>query len=177
MLTSHPTLYLLCGKIAAGKSTLARRLAARPATALISEDHWMAHLFSNELKTINDYARLSGRLRGAIGPHVIDILRQGLSVVLDFPANTVKYRNWMRSLIDGAGVPHELHWLDVPDAICKQRLLARNTGGEHPFQATEAEYELFTSYFEPPGADEGFIVIVPPSLTSRASCHLLSAMA
>jgi predicted kinase len=146
MLTSHPTLYLLCGKIAAG-TTLARRLAARPATALISEDQWMAHLFSNDLKTIDDYARLSGRLRGAIGPHVIDILRHGLSVVLDFPANTVEYRSWMRSLIDGAGVPHELHWLDVPDAICKQRLLARNTGGEHPFQATEAEYELFTSYF------------------------------
>jgi predicted kinase len=40
------TLYLLCGKIAAGKSTLARRLAARPATLLISEDHWTSNLFS-----------------------------------------------------------------------------------------------------------------------------------
>ena len=45
------TLYLLCGKIGAGKSTLARQLAARPATVLISEDHWNATLFPDELKS------------------------------------------------------------------------------------------------------------------------------
>jgi predicted kinase len=95
------TLYLLCGKIAAGKSTLARRLAARPATLLITQDHWMSTLFPTEVRTIDDFARYSARLRAAIGPHIVDILRQGLSVVLDFPANTVTYRKWMRSLICG----------------------------------------------------------------------------
>lgn len=154
------TLYLLCGKIAAGKSTLARRLAQRPATVLISEDHWMAHLFRDEVKTIDDYDRFSERLRAAIEPLVVDILRQGLSVALDFPANTVGQRRWMRSLIDASGALHELHWLDLPDATCKQRLLDRNAAGEHPFQATEEEYELFTSYFEPPGPGEGFNLVI-----------------
>jgi predicted kinase len=32
------TLYLICGKIGAGKSTLARRLAERPATLLITAE-------------------------------------------------------------------------------------------------------------------------------------------
>ena len=54
--------------------------------------------FAGDLKTIEDYGRLSARLRAAMGPHVVDILRQGLSVVLDFPANTVKNRDWMRAL-------------------------------------------------------------------------------
>src|SRR5438045_393712 len=134
------TLYLVCGKIAAGKSTLARRLAARPATLLIGQDHWMSSLFSDdELKTIDDFARLSARLRAAMGPHIVDILRQGLSVVLDFQANTVRVRGWMRSLIAEAGVAHELHVLDVPDELCKQRLRARNAGGEHPFQVSDAD--------------------------------------
>jgi predicted kinase len=155
-----PTLYLLCGKIAAGKSTLARRLAARPATLLISEDHWTSNLFSDDLKTIDDYGRFSARLRAAIGPHVVEILRRGLSVVLDFPANTVSNRKWMRSLITQANVAHELHLLDVPDTICKQRLRERNQDGAHPFQVTEAEYDLFTSYFVPPGPGEGFNVVV-----------------
>jgi predicted kinase len=132
--TQAPTLYLLCGKIAAGKSTFARRLAARPATLLISEDHWTSNLFSDDLRTIEDYGRYSARLRAAMGPHIVDILRQGLSIVLDFPANTVRNRNWMRSLITQANVAHELHLLDVPDTICKQRLGERNAGGEHPFQ-------------------------------------------
>jgi len=155
-----PTLYLLCGKIAAGKSSLARRLASRPGTLLVSEDHWTSHLFADELKTIEDYGRLSARLRAAMAPHIVDILRHGLSVVLDFPANTVRQRSWMRSLIADAGVDHELHWLDIPDAVCLERLRNRNAGGEHPFQVSDAEYIQFTSYFVAPASDEGFHVIV-----------------
>jgi predicted kinase len=155
-----PTLYLLCGKIAAGKSTLARRLAARPATLLITEDHWTSNLFADELKTIDDYGRCSARLRAAMGPHIVDILQQGLSVVLDFPANTVSNRDWMRSLIAQSSAAHELHLLDVLDAICMRRLRERNAGGEHPFQVSDAEYDLFTSHFVPPAASEGFNVVV-----------------
>jgi predicted kinase len=155
-----PTLYLLCGKIASGKSTLARHLASRPETLLITQDHWMSHLFPAEVRSIDEFARFSARLRAAMGPHVVDILGQGLSVVLDFPANTITFRKWMRSLIDAAGVAHELHWLDVPDAVCRERLRRRNASGEHAYQVSEADYDLFTSYFVPPGSDEGFNVIV-----------------
>jgi predicted kinase len=155
-----PTLYLLCGKAAAGKSTLALRLAARPATLLISEDHWTSHLYADDLKTMDDYGRYSARLRAAMGPHIIDILRQGLSIVLDFPANTVRNRNWMRSLIDQSGAAHELHVLDVPDTICRRRLRERNAGGKHPFQVSEEEYDLIASYFAPPEPGEGFNVII-----------------
>jgi predicted kinase len=157
------TLYLLCGKIAAGKSTLATSLAARPATLLISQDHWMPILFPTENRTIDDFARLSARLRAAMGPHIVDILRHGLSVVLDFPANTVSYRAWMRSLITEADVAHELHVLDLPDTICKERLRQRNESGKHPYQVSEATYDLFTSYFVPPTPDEGFNVVIHDS--------------
>ena len=155
-----PTLHLLCGKIAAGKSTLARELAARPATLLISEDHWTSTLFADDLKTIEDYAKYSARLRAAMTPHIVAILGKGLSIVLDFPANTLRQRAWMRELIDLAKVDHELHVLDTPDAICKQRLRQRNSSGEHPFQVSDAEYEQFTRHYMPPTGDEGFKVIV-----------------
>ena len=62
-----PTLYLVCGKIGSGKSTLARKLAEQPATLLISEDHWNSTLWADELKTLEDYVRLSTRLRAAKG--------------------------------------------------------------------------------------------------------------
>ena len=153
------TLYLICGKIAAGKSTLALQLAARPATLLITMDHWMSVLFPTENRTIEDFARLSARLRAAMGPHIVDILRRELSVVLDFPANTVMWRRWMRSLIVEADVAHELHVLDVPDSVCKQRLSHRNTVGEHPYQVSEEEHGLFMSYFVAPGPHEGFNIV------------------
>jgi predicted kinase len=153
-------LYLLCGKIAAGKSTLACELANRPSILLISEDHWTSRLFGDQLKTIDDYGRLSGRLRAAMGPHVVEILNLGISVVLDFPANVSSLREWMRDLYTQANVAHELHFLDAPDAVCKRRLLERNSGGKHPFVVSEAEYDQFTSYFEPPRESEGFNIIV-----------------
>jgi predicted kinase len=159
-MSSRPTLYLLCGKIAAGKSTLARSLATRPATLLISEDHWMSSLFLGELKSIDDYRRCSAKLRAAMGPHLVAILQAGLSVVLDFPANGKSNRRWMRSLIDQSHAAHELHVLDISDAVCKQRLRARNESGEHPFETSEEDYDLFTRYFDPPTAEEGFCVVV-----------------
>ncbi len=154
------TLYLIAGKIGAGKSTLAKQLAARSATLLISEDHWTSHLFADQLKTIDDYRRLSARLRAAMAPHIVAILGQGLSVVLDFPANTPVQRGWMRGLIETAKVAHELHLLDMPDALCLERLHQRNASGEHPFQVSDADFAQFTRHFVPPAADEGFNVVV-----------------
>ena len=155
-----PTLYLICGKIAAGKSTLAKKLAAQPLTVLIGEDHWNSTLFPDEIETIGDYSKYSTRLRRAMGPHVVALLEAGLSVVLDFQANTLAVRRWMKSLIEESGAAHELHFLDLPDETCRQRLRARNAAGEHPYQASDAEFDLFTKYFVAPTADEGFNVIV-----------------
>jgi hypothetical protein len=95
---------------------------------LIVMDEWMSALFPRENNTIDDFAILSGRLRSIMGPHIVSILRQNVSIVLDFPANTVKWRAWMRSLIDEAGVAHELHFLDIPDFICKERLRGPQSG-------------------------------------------------
>lgn len=120
----------------------------------------MATLFPLENRSIDDFARLSNRLRAAMGPLVVEILRQEVSVVLDFPANSIGYRSWMRSLIAEAKVAHELHLLDVPDVICKQRLRQRNLDGRHPYQVDEATYDQFMSYFVPPGPDEGFNIVV-----------------
>ncbi len=110
----QPVLHMLCGKIAAGKSSLAAELGAAPLTVIISEDKWMAPLFGEELREVADYVRLSPRLRKAMAPHVVDLLKAGVSVVLDYPANTLANRAWMKGIADAAGVPHHLHWLDAP---------------------------------------------------------------
>lgn len=42
-----PTLHMICGKIAAGKSTLAARLAEADRTVLIAEDDWLGALYAD----------------------------------------------------------------------------------------------------------------------------------
>lgn len=72
------TLHMLCGKIAAGKSTLAVELARQPNTVLISEDFWMATLHPGEILTVDDYSKYSARLCAAMAPHIAGVLRSGL---------------------------------------------------------------------------------------------------
>ncbi|CAA2107387.1 hypothetical protein VVAX_04209 [Variovorax paradoxus] len=158
-MTSIPMLHMVCGKIGAGKSTLMRQLAQAPATVLINEDTWLAALYPGEIHELPDYVRSAGRLKQAMAGHVVALLEAGVSVVLDFPANTVSNRNWMRGIFEAAGAAHTLHFLDVPDAVCKQRLHARNASGEHPFETTDAQFDLISSHFVAPLPHEGFAVL------------------
>lgn len=153
------TLYLVCGKIAAGKSTFAKGLAERTQTVLISEDSWLAYLYPLQIKSLEDYARCSAQLRAAMAPHLVALLKAGTSVVLDFPSNTLATRDWAREVVEQAAAAHELHYLDVSDELCKARLHARNVSGEHSFETTEAQFDLFSQYFVAPQESEGFHII------------------
>ena len=160
-ISSHqpPTLHLVCGKIASGKSTLTQKLAARPKTLLISEDIWLSQLYADEIRTLGDYVRRSRQLRSVLAPHVESLLLGDLSVVLDFPANTLNNRRWMKDIIDRTGAAHVLHYLDIPDEVCKMRLRSRNAAGSHPYAPTDVEFDEITRFFLPPSHEEGFHII------------------
>lgn len=156
---SGPMLILVCGKAGAGKSTLARQLAGRPKTVLLVEDDWLASLYPGDIAGVGDYARCAGRLREALSAHILALLGAGLSVVLDFPANTPETRRWSRGLFEQAGVGHELHYLDVTDEECKHRLRARHAAGGHPFTLDDAQFDAITRHFVPPADEEGFRLV------------------
>lgn len=70
MINPSSTLFLICGKIAAGKSTLAKELSSKDTTILISEDEWLAKLYPEEILNIRDYQTYSARLRTVMRPHI-----------------------------------------------------------------------------------------------------------
>lgn len=154
-----PTLHLVCGKIASGKSTLTARLASAPHTVRISEDSLLAQLYPGQIASLADYAACAALLRAAIAPLALQMLQAGVSVVLDFPANTPASRAWMRELFQQAGTPHVLHYLDVPDEECKARLRQRNASGLHPFSTSDAQFDDITRHFVAPQASEGFEIV------------------
>lgn len=115
MLSGSRELHILCGRITLGKSTLAAGLSAKPDTVLITEDAWLDALFGDALQTREDYVSCSRRIKAAMKPHVMGLLRAGVSVVLDFPANTRGQRCWFKDIIETTGVAHVLHVLEVSD--------------------------------------------------------------
>ncbi|NBF03991.1 AAA family ATPase [Pseudomonas sp. Fl5BN2] len=156
---SPAVLHLLCGKIASGKSTLAKQLSQTPGSVLICEDQWLAQLYPDTIHSIADYLLYAQRLGSVLEPLVVDTLRAGTSVVLDFPANTLAQRAWLRSLADRAGVQHQLHLLNVDEDTCRKRLHERNRQGDHPFSTSEEQFELICRYFVPPQANEELQIV------------------
>jgi predicted kinase len=160
MRANDATLFLFCGKMAAGKSTLARAIAAREHAVLLEQDAFVIALFPGMITDVVTYVEHAGRLTKALTPHIRALLTIGVSVVLDFPGNTRSQRAWFRTLLDGTGAAHELHVIEASDDLCKRQLRERS---KHlppgtPW-TTDADFELITAYFQPPSDGEGFTIV------------------
>ena len=153
-------LYFMCGKMAAGKSTHARELAQTKNAVLLIQDELLDAFYPGEILSIQDFVKYSARLRDALSLHVQDLLTRGVSVVLDFPGNTRDQRRWFREIIEGANVEHELHFIDMPDDLCKRQLRQRSaTLPAGSAWTTDAEFDAITAYFQAPADDEKFNII------------------
>ena len=164
-MNKQTTLHFFCGKMAAGKSTLAKSilagiLAEQKNAVLLSEDEWLTALYPDEISSIPDYLKYSARLKNILFPHIQSLLVSGVSVVLDFPANTQQQRSWFRSLFEQSGSAHQLHYVDKSDEVCKFQLKQRNQESpEATAFTTDEAFELITQYFQAPLDDEGFNLI------------------
>lgn len=152
-----PTLHFLCGKMAAGKTTLSRQLAVEHQAVLICEDLWLQRMYPVEIATFEDYLLYSARLKTVVAPHVTELLAKGLSVVMDFPANVPAARLWMRSIFEAANANHLLHFVNTPNERCIEQLQKRNREKpEGSMEMTVEQFEYITSLFIAPEEGEGF---------------------
>jgi len=160
MKAERAKLYFMCGKMGAGKSTHARELARTTNAVLFVQDEFLSVLYAGEIRNIDDFVKYSARVRNALSLHIQDLLSRGVSVVLDFPGNTKAQRQWFRELFEGANVEHELHFVDVPNDLCKLQLRHRSAAlpAGSPW-TTDAEFDAITAYFQAPTEDERFNVI------------------
>lgn len=157
-------LHFFCGKMAAGKSTLAQKITKKieleNKAILIIEDAWLTQLYPTEITSIQTYIEYSERLKILLSNHVINLLSQSINVILDFPANTINQRIWFQNIVKQAAVAHTLHYLDVSDSMCKNQLKQRSknlpTGTAF---TTEAEFEEITQYFQKPEDSEEFNIV------------------
>ncbi len=150
---------LTCGLPGAGKTELAKRLAAVRGAVRLTKDEWLWALDSTpwDEPTREKIERELWRLAR-------EILCLGVSVVLDFGLWARIERDEMRSAARDLGVSVELHYLEVaPDELWR-RIEARNT--EPPWEGhpiRPADLDGWLRVFQAPDAAELALFDFPPN--------------
>lgn len=152
-------LIFFCGKMGAGKSTKSLEITKINNAVLLSEDEWLMSLYPNKIKSLDDYLKYSNQIKPQIKRLAQSILITGTDVVMDFPANTLAQREWLRGVFLEINAPHELIFIDTPNEICLKQIMQRNI--QQPERAVTDTKEMFdkvTKYFVEPLPEEGFNV-------------------
>ncbi|MGH9047376.1 MAG: AAA family ATPase [Acidimicrobiales bacterium] len=155
---SEARLLLTCGLPGAGKTVLARQLAADRSAVRLTKDEWLWALGSTpwDTPTREKVERELWRLAQ-------EILRLGLSVVIDFGLWARIERDEMRSVAHDLGVGVELHYLNVPTDELWRRIQARNS--EPPwdnYPIRRSDLDAWLRIFQAPDAAELALFNPPP---------------
>ena len=159
------TLYFFCGKMGAGKTTKAQSLALERNAVLLSEDEWLESLYPNKITSIDEYLKYSNRLKPQIKRLVQSILNAGTDVIMDFPANTIRQREWFRHVYTEIEAPHDLIYIESSNEICIKRIEKRAL--DQPERAATDTVEMFeqvTKFFVEPGEEEGFNITIQKNI-------------
>jgi predicted kinase len=155
---SEARLILTCGLPGAGKTDLARQLAADRSALRLTKDEWLTALGSSPW---DEPTR--EKVEHELWNLAQDILRLGVSVVLDFGLWSRIERDEMRFAARGLGVGVELHYLDVPTDVLWRRIQARNS--QPPWDSSpirRADLDGWLLLFQPPDAAEMALFDPPP---------------
>ena len=166
---SDARLILTCGLPGAGKTTVARQLAADRGAVRLTKDEWLWALGSTPWDPSTNE-----KVEGELWRLARDILRLGLSVVLDFGLWARTERDEMRIAARQLGVGVELHYLDVPVDELWRRIEARNSGATwHDRPIGRADLDGWAGAFQAPDAAELALFDPPPA--RRVTCSNLRA--
>ena len=165
-----PTLFVTCGQVGSGKTTLARGVASILGLPLLSSDTVRKQLAGVDPREHRPAEVDSGLYR----PELVqctydellrqagDLLHRGQSVILDATFGRASERQRAAQLARSAGACFIILNADAPDSLIYQRLLARSRGQTTESDAGPELFEQVKTRFEvPDGVPASQLVRVP----------------
>ena len=144
---------LICGKICCGKSTFSRKLANEKNAVILSCDEIMTLFPQPEGDAA--YAAVSGKVKACLLNKAAEICACGASVILDWGFWPRAERQETAAFFARLGIPTQWYYLDVPEAIWRQRIAHRNAApGASDYFVDEGLLQKCVRLFEAPDAEE-----------------------
>jgi predicted kinase len=146
----QPTMYVLVGLPAAGKTTLARRIEIEHQALRLTPDEWMIPLFGRSMAEAKRNV-----LEGRCIATALRVLQLGCNVVLDFGVWAKDERTSLRWLASTVGAECQLVYLAVGEAEQRDRISRRFAAAPHAtFPMTPSDLHAFRTIFQPPDEQE-----------------------
>jgi len=150
---------LVCGPTGVGKTTYSISLSKEVNGIRFSIDPWMQNLFAKDMKEL-DYSWMIERVHRCYD-QIWDVSEQILSlggnVVLDLGFTEKTQREHFSVRAKSLGLEAEIHFLDAPKEIRKQRVEKRNSEKDpnvYAFDVTDIMFNFMEPRFEAPDAEE-----------------------
>jgi predicted kinase len=160
-----PSVVLIAGSTAAGKTTFARVLAEELTAVRFSIDDWMAHLHLPDRPVDAGFEwhflRIQ-RCEAVMRNCCEQLYRIGTPIILDLGFSTLEHRTaWLQWARRTLGADPWIYWVDVEAGERWRRVERRNAAADEPFRRVSREtFESLESRFEPPTEDEAKLAIV-----------------
>jgi predicted kinase len=157
----YPPIQLICGSTGAGKTTYSWQLAERIGAVRFSIDEWMTTLFwmdsPQPLQPAWSMERVN-RCFSQIWLTASQVGARGVPCVLDLGLSQADSRAKIYKGAREAGLPVQLHFLDVPAEERWRRVQKRNAergdAYQLSFDVTREMFDFVETLWEPPTAAE-----------------------
>lgn len=148
--------FLLCGKVASGKSHYAKTLLKDGHTVLLSQDDFVEQLALDYFNNL--HSSLIPKLQYCLYELAAEISRCGANVVLDFGFWSKRERQYVSEVFRNMRITPRWCYMDVSDSAWKQNIADRNreviAEGYAEFQIDAAKIQEINAEFEAPTRDE-----------------------
>jgi hypothetical protein len=146
----------MCGPAGSGKSTIARQHEAQGMTRLsFDQEAW-----SRGIATMPLPPEVHRDIERALRARLLDLVRAGTDVVLDFSFWSRVMRDEYRELLKPLGVVPETVYLATDRATVLQRITDRAARNGDDFKITTELAALYFDHFEVPTAAEGPLIVM-----------------
>lgn len=150
---------IVCGQTGAGKTTYSIKISNEIKAVKFSIDPWMQTLFSKDMKSL-DFEWIMERVERC-QKQIWDITEQIIynegHVVLDLGFTTKDQRKVFIDKAKELGISAEIHYINTPINIRKQRVTKRNMQKDpkvYAFEVTDQMFQFMEPRFEPPSDNE-----------------------
>lgn len=161
------TIHLILGPQGAGKSTYARQLAEQTHAVRFSIDEWMQQMFAPDMPVALSLPWIMERVRrceAQIWAVASQVCKNQGHVILDLGFTKLESRQHFRTLAASIGAGIQLHVLDAPQAVRKERVMKRNLdkGDTYSFEVTPMMFDFMDKEFQRPTDEEMAQAVIVP---------------